>query len=80
MTLLRTTTFFACQKESFVSKWQLSNCESLIYWNEYFPFKVTFSNVSREDRIMKYSLSAVQSFMFTPCTDQPNSGEMMSQL
>ena len=44
-------------------KMAVSNCESQIYWKEYFPFNVTFSNVSREDRIMKYSLSAVQSFI-----------------
>ena len=34
---LRTTTFFACQKASLVSKEQCSNREFSMYWKEYFP-------------------------------------------
>ena len=78
-TLSRTTTFFACQKASLVSKSQWSKTAFRMYWKEYFPFMRTFLNWRSSARIMKYSLSAVQSSIRTCREDQPNSGEMTSQ-
>src|SRR5699024_1746106 len=75
----RTTTFFACQKASLVSKEQCSNTEFSMYWKEYLPWKVTLRKWRSAPRIMKYSLTAVQSSMVTWREFQPNSGERMSQ-
>ena len=50
-----------------------------MYWKEYLPFMLTWEKRSPVERIMKYSLSAVQSSMRMPRTDQPNSGDRMSQ-
>ena len=74
-----TVTFFACQNASLVSNEQSSNVEFSIYWNEYFPLRSTFLNRRSVDLIIKYSLSAVQSVISIPFTDQPNSGEIISQ-
>lgn len=76
--LLRTVTFFACQKASLVSKMQFSKIEFSIYWKEYLPFIRTFVKCRPVERIIKYSLSAVQSFISILWTDQPNSGEFTS--
>src|SRR5699024_1659882 len=74
-----TVTFFPCQNASFVSKVQFSNTAFSMYWNEYFPWKVTWENLRFSERIIKYSLWAVQFFISIFLTDQPNSGEIMSQ-
>lgn len=78
-TLFLTVMFFPCQKTSFVSNTQLSKTESVMYWKEYLPLKRTSRKFRWSERIIKYSLSAVQSSIVIPRTDQPNSGEMMSQ-
>ena len=78
-TLSLTMTFLACQKASFVSKSQFVKTESVMYWNEYLPLSFTLSNVRCSERSIKYSLSALVSSILIPRTDQPNSGDMMSQ-
>ena len=77
--LFFTTTFLACQKASLVSKSQSSNTASSMYWKEYFPFMRTLVKRRPVERIMKYSAWASQSSISILWTDQPNSGETMSQ-
>ena len=77
--LFFTVTLCECQNASFVSKLQSSNTASLIYWKEYLPLKSTFVKCRFSLRIIKYSDCAAQFFMFIFFTDQPNSGETISQ-
>ena len=76
---LRTTTFFACQNASFVSKLQFSITESVTYWKEYFPLKLTLLNFKLADFSAKYSPAMVLSLMLTFLQNQPNSTELTSQ-
>ena len=80
MTESLTVTFFACQKASFVlsSEFVIVRFES--YWKEYLPFSVKLSRTMFDDLIRKYSDSAVVLFILRSVTDQPNSGEIMSEL
>ena len=78
-TLSRTITFFACQKASLVSNSQFSKTEFSMYWKEYLPLSFTPLKCKSLERIMKYSLSAVQFSISQPRTLQPNSGDTMSQ-
>ena len=77
--LFFTVIFSPCQNASLVSKVQFSKTAFLIYWKEYLPLKVTPRNVRFSERIIKYSLTAVLSSIRMPRTDQPNSGEIISQ-
>ena len=50
-----------------------------MYWKEYFPFMRTLRKRRPVERIIKYSAWASQSSISILWTDQPNSGETISQ-
>src|SRR5699024_3461339 len=79
ITLFLTVIFSPCQNASFVSNIQPLNSPFLIYWKEYFPFSSTSEKSRFSERIIKYSLSAFVFSIWMFFTDQPNSGETISQ-